>query len=93
MHNPLQSKSTGVAEQMGVDERGHCGFAFTALTSLGIVIFFSRKVAKSPAARRAGAGQNPSCDERDEAHDQSWTIPGRIMGNQKFRSKKPMSQD
>ena len=37
----------------------------------------------------ANASGIPKSDaaRTNEAHDQSWTIPGRIMGNQKFGSK------
>ena len=37
----------------------------------------------------ANASGIPKSDgvRTSEAHDQSWTIPGRIMGNQKFGSK------
>ena len=60
---------------------------------LGAVIFWSRKVAKSPAHAALVPLESFLRRATYESHDQSWTIPGRIMGNQKFTSKKPMSQD
>jgi hypothetical protein len=67
----------------------HNGLHTTLDSVLSLSTWFRKMCQSCERNDLANASGIPKSDAvpTKEAHDQSWTIPGRIMGNQKFGSK------